>query len=207
LIWSFSLSVSPDMHIRIIREFNLSTGTTKIKIGLKGLEIDPPNICAASVLNVLSTMPASLREPDRQPKLVVVSSSGIGKRGVAALPMPHRILYPIGLWSPHRDKLALERVVAHASGATWFDTVDKPNTDATLPDRWSARAGAAGELPNIVVIRPAWLTDGAATGIYRTDPLATGFKTISRKDVAHFIVEDVFQNWDKWKGQATGIGY
>jgi hypothetical protein len=159
------------------------------------------------MLNLLSTMPTSLRQPERQPKLIALSSTGIGKAGQAALPFPHSVFYPLALGSPHRDKLALERIVSHASGGAWFDARDARATDKLVPDNWAARAGPAGAFTNVVVIRPAWLTDGEAKGVYRSSPLGEGLKTISRKDVAHFITEDVLPNWSRRRGNATCVGY
>ena len=31
--------------------------------------------------------------------------------------------------------------------------------------------------------------------------------TISRKDLAHFVVEGVLKNWDQWKNKQVGITY
>jgi hypothetical protein len=159
------------------------------------------------MLNVLSTMPNSLRQPGNQPKLISLSGTGMGKAGHAVLPFPHSVLYPLALSSPHRDKLALERIVSHASGGAWFDVADTRETDKFVPGDWAVRAGPAGAFSNVVIIRPTWLTDGAVTGVYRTSALGGGFKTISRKDVAHFIVVDVLQNWHKRRGNAIAIGY
>jgi hypothetical protein len=159
------------------------------------------------MLNLLSTMPAALRQPGRQPKLIVLSSTGVGKAALAALPFPHSFLYPLALGNPARDKLALERVVAHASGGAWFDAVDARATDELVGGDWATRAGPAGAFTNVVVVRPAFLVDGETTGVYRTNPLGAGFKSIRRKDVAHFIFEDVLQNWDERRGKAIGVGY
>lgn len=71
-------------------------------------------------------------------------------------------------------------------------------------------------LKSLVVIRPALLTDGT----YRVDQTTSGKDayrvsvgdvegswTISRKDVAHFLVEGVAKQWDNWEGKCVRIAY
>jgi hypothetical protein len=107
------------------------------------------------------------------------------------LPFPHSMLYPLALGSPHWDKLATKRIVSHVSDSAWFDAADASATDKLVPDNWAVRAGPVGSSTNVVIVRPAFLTDGDATGVYRANPLGAGLKAISQKDVAHFSVEDV----------------
>lgn len=51
------------------------------------------------------------------------------------------------------------------------------------------------------------LTDGVEKGKYKTGENLSGLYSISRKDVAHFIANDLSQNWEKWDGKAVEIGY
>lgn len=119
----------------------------------------------------------------------------------------------------HADKCGAEEVLAHCAGWEW-ETEDSPGTEVLSGD-WKANADlpGAGTLKNVVVLRPALLTDGAcradtfessssSEGPYKAEEgdLA-GRWTVSRKDVAHFLVEKVVRDWDEWKGKRVSIAY
>jgi hypothetical protein len=152
------------------------------------------------------TMPDYLRTPGRQPKIITMSSTGITNASHKMLPLPHRIGYPWLLSGPHADKAAMERVSAHLCGRQWVDPEPSPTL---LKENWKDVAGtpAYGALPDIVVLRPAWLTDGECRGTYRVGEGGKGYYTVSRKDVAHFIVEGILKDWPRWKGQCVAMGY
>ena len=68
-----------------------------------------------------------------------------------------------------------------------------------------------GYLKNFVIIRPSLFVDGKnkpATGEYRTatDNLRNAY-SITRQEVAHFVVEGALKNWEKWAGQAVIVSY
>lgn len=132
-------------------------------------------------------------------------------------------LYSWGLQIPHADKLGAERVIHHcAAGAEeWADS--EPSLEVTERDgvAWREREGlpSPGELKNWVILRPALLLDGACKAEEQekkgslkepykivTGDLGTG-PTISRRDVAHFLVEGLVKNWDKWQGKVLNISY
>ncbi|EMD38023.1 hypothetical protein CERSUDRAFT_64307 [Gelatoporia subvermispora B] len=187
-------------------------GTPRFSV-TRGLVVDPHNLCTQSILNVLSTIPANLRTPETQPRLVVVSSLGLTRASHAKVPIPLKPMYAL-LRVPHADKLGLERVVAHCAGRAW--TEEEPRADI-IGTEWASREGllSSGELKHAVVIRPALLTDGACKGDssqgkppYKvTSDEMTGFYTVSRRDVAHFIVEGVLAGWERWDGQCINISY
>lgn len=105
----------------------------------------------------------------------------------------------------HKDKAGLERVLAHVSGRAWNDP--EPDVDI-VGERWAEQEGtpAYGTLPDVVVVRPPLLTDGEAAGKYRLGEGGKGYYTVSRRDVAHFIVEDLLkESWAKWKGECVAI--
>lgn len=181
----------------------------------KGFVITPHDLCSRSFLNTLTTMPASLRDPASQPRFVVISSIGITHAAHKQLPLPLRLFYGYLLEVPHVDKLAMERIIAHCAGWGWTEEEVSPDV---LPDGWAAGPGvpAGGSLKQVVVVRPALLTSGsckaekpkAGKEPYRVkdQELGDGY-TVSREDVAHFIVERLLENWTQWEGKAAHIGY
>ncbi|KAL5528864.1 hypothetical protein ACEPAG_4838 [Sanghuangporus baumii] len=193
-----------------------SVGTLAKLCITKGFVLDPPNLCARSMFNLLSVFP---RDPASQPKLVLVSSSGLGKTAHAALPLPLKPLYGLvldGSQGPHADKLGMERVVTYAAGWEWPAADGEPGK-AILADGWQDHVGPNGWLKHVVVVRPALLTNGDSVGDnpkkpgeapYRAlDHEMKGSYTISRKDVAHFIVTRVLAEWNQWEGKCVRIAY
>ncbi|OCH92270.1 hypothetical protein OBBRIDRAFT_467342 [Obba rivulosa] len=188
-------------------------GTPRLSL-TKGFVIDPANLCTQSILNVLCTMPTDLRLPELQPRFITVSSLGLTEASHAKLPLALRPLYGHFIRVPHADKLGSERIVAHCAGRAWTDK--EPSPEITTAD-WRSREGLpqAGELKHVVVIRPALLTDGACKGDtagknkpYRaTADELTGCYSVSRRDVAHFIVEGILAEGGRWDGQCVNIAY
>jgi hypothetical protein len=177
--------------------------------------MDPPDLCTRAMRNVLSTMPQRFRMAGSQPRVIVVSSTGLGKAGIAALPFLHRMTYPTLIAEPHHDKLGQELVLAHVSGRLgspgWVKTSETVETKI-LPSGWEATSAGLptkGELSEVLIVRPAWLTDGPATGVYRVVDGQGDHqcKTISRQDVAHFIVNQAVPTWSQWSGKAVSLGY
>ncbi|KZT69900.1 hypothetical protein DAEQUDRAFT_726223 [Daedalea quercina L-15889] len=192
-----------------------SVGGTPSFHPTKGFVITPHDLCTRSVLNVVTTMPASLRAPAAQPRFVIISSTGLSRASHAELPLLLKPFYGYALRSPHTDKFAMERVIAHCAGWDWDDEV--PNAEV-LPPTWAAEPGvpAFGELKHVVAIRPALLTSGSCKGDtkkngkapYRVkDGELTDSYTISREDVAHFLTEGLLSDWDKWEGKRVHIAY
>jgi len=144
----------------------------------------------------------------RSTKLIAVSSSGLGRKGYDVLPYVMRPLYGYVLQIPGADKLAMERLIGNAAGQpSWGD--DSPPV-----------AGEITEQPwlSAVIVRAAALTDGECRGDdakirgsgkqpYRVGELLPSPYTVSRKDVAHFIVEDAIPHFDKYKGRVVDVGY
>ncbi|KAF9261990.1 hypothetical protein L218DRAFT_929898 [Marasmius fiardii PR-910] len=206
---------------------------------IKGAIIKPADLVTRSFINAISTMPTS--QP--QPKIIVLSSNGLTKVSHEALPLPLKPLYGWLLALPHKDKLGVERVVAHCAGWEWNTTEDGEPGEEILPSGWTSTPGLpeSGTLKNILVLRPAILTDGecqaekqqekiqeklkeakekmAKKGItfdatiskeaYRVSegvPLPSGW-TVSRRDVAHFIVTKALSDWEKYAGKTVTIAY
>lgn len=117
---------------------------------------------------------------------------------------------------PHADKRGVEEVLAYCAGWEW-EVGDSPGEEV-LGREWEAggEVPGPGTVKNVLVIRPALLTDGAC----RADAQGQGKEpykveegdlsgrwTVSRKDVAHFVVERVIKHWDDWKWKRVSIAY
>ncbi|KAG8897132.1 hypothetical protein FRB99_008426, partial [Tulasnella sp. 403] len=140
-----------------------------------------------------------------KPRIIAISSHGVTKATHATLPL---LTLPImaTIKAPHADKRGMERLVYHAAAITpEWDERDTPGPDI-LPAGWEESAGPKGRWSG-VVIRAALLTDGKETGKHRTGPALKGMWTISRRDVAHFIVNDLLKNWSTYEGQGISVGY
>jgi hypothetical protein len=173
--------------------------------------ISPANLVTQSLFNVLCTMPRT----SPQPRIITLSSTGTTRTSHSALPLPVKLLYGL-LTVPHKDKVGSERVVSHCAGWTWDDA--EPGDDIMGPD-WKNREGlpAASSLKRALLIRAAMLTDGECLAekdnagkrkqAYRVSERDFGSWTVSRKDVAHFVVDAVLNRWDEFENKRVNIAY
>lgn len=183
---------------------------------ISGAHIMPADICTAALLNVIRTIPNNQRSPATQPKILACSSTGITKASHQRLPLPIKIFYGWLIVPPHVDKFCMERLMAYCAGIPFAD----PNYRADLlPQGWQKLEGMPeeGTLKKMVILRPAWLTDGPAKAdeqdlkgapyrIHKGDGAKVGW-TISRQDVGHFIAENALQKWDEWEGERVSLFY
>ncbi|KAG8963919.1 hypothetical protein FRC05_004370 [Tulasnella sp. 425] len=178
-------------------------GTPKFTVS-KGFVINPPNLCTTSLLNLLTVIPHDL---PTQPRIVAVTSNGVTADSHKNIPCLAKGFYSL-ISVPHADKLGMEKVIHWSAGwseDSWKDGAPEPHI---LPQGWEERLGGkAGWLKSIVVVRPAILTDGEEAAKYKAGEDIPGLWTVSRKDVAHFISNDVLNNWSKWEGKAVSVGY
>ena len=147
----------------------------------------------------------------------MVTSNGITAASHASLPFALRPLYAYLVASPHLDKLGAERVLARSAGLPWAeeDVVEK----AVLPDGWEGTEGLpdVGDLKKVVIVRPALLTDGDCRADSAKDGKAPyrvqidgnlkNAYRVSRKDIAHFIVDDAIPHWEKYEGKGVCVSY
>ncbi|KAF8630440.1 hypothetical protein AX17_005417 [Amanita inopinata Kibby_2008] len=190
---------------------------------IKGLIIDPPNLVTQCLLNILTTMPrpgeTSASSQHQQPRIVVITSMGLTHEARRWLPLPLRLLYGYSIPQPHRDKVGAERVIWHCSGRNWV--LPEPSEEIMGPD-WMNCEGlpAFGSLTQTLIVRPAMLTNGRCTADklkesgegagkapYRVGDETLSGWTISRRDVAHFIVEDALKHWDQYQTKTVSIAY
>jgi hypothetical protein len=186
-------------------------GTPSFRL-TQGFVITPANLVTQALINTLCTMPQSMSLP----KIITISSTGLTKTSHASLPLLLKPIYGYLLASPHRDKVGTERVIAHCAGWKWNSKVDGEPSEDIMGKAWTERPNlpAPGSLSkNVLVVRPALLTDGickadtAGKKAYRVaEPDIKGW-TVSRKDVAHFVVDAVQNRWDEYAGKCVSIAY
>ncbi|KAF9462737.1 hypothetical protein BDZ94DRAFT_1309435 [Collybia nuda] len=140
---------------------------------------------------------------------------GVTRASHTALPL---LLKPVDgylLAVPHKDKVGAERVISHCAGWTWKSSEDgEPDENTMGPGDWTQRSGlpVAGTLKQVLVIRPALLTDGecAAEGSGKSYRVSDGELkgwTVSRKDVAHFVVDAALNRWREFENKVVSIAY
>ncbi|KAG8947124.1 hypothetical protein FRC04_010975 [Tulasnella sp. 424] len=167
----------------------------------KGFVINPPNLCTSALVNILSVIPHDL---STQPKIVAVTSNGITAKSHQGIPFLAKGFYAL-ITVPHADKLGMEKAIHWSAGWPWKE--EQPEAHI-LPQGWQEQLGGKpGWLKSVVVVRPAILTDGEEVGKYKVGQEIPGLWTVSRKDVGHFISNDVLKDWSKWEGKAVSVGY
>ncbi|PVG04668.1 hypothetical protein CPB86DRAFT_777947 [Serendipita vermifera] len=175
------------------------TGTFSLT---KGVIMNPPDLCTSALL-ILSKV-ISESQPTA-PKIVILSSTGLTPESKRVLPLPLRPLYGWLLHNAHADKRGLESVLFHAMGKE-YEQGQIPGEPILKAD-WKKELPAEGWAKHAVVIRAALLTDGRESGVYQATVGDRYAWFISRRDVAHFIVEELTPNWEKYDGNIVTIGY
>ncbi|KAI0064501.1 hypothetical protein BV25DRAFT_242015 [Artomyces pyxidatus] len=182
---------------------------------LRGFVINPPDLCTRCCLNAVSTLPRSdARAP---PRIVAVTSVGLSKPAHKSLPLPLRIMYSALLGPAHEDKKGVEYILTHCSGDAGPRLVP---SEKILAAGWERTEGVPGkgEVPGVVLVRPALLTDGECRAdkngpsSYRSrgdgDLAVPGGYTISRKDVGYFVAERLLgEDWEQWAGKGVSLAY
>jgi len=193
------------------------TGVPKFNIR-KGFVIDPPNLVTRSVLNTLSTMPHPYTA-----KIVVISAMGSTNSSHSTLPFLLRLFHGYFLYPPLRDKAGTERVLAHCAGTPWDSESDgqEPTLEIMGSGDWKQIKGLPepGSLKGkVLVVRPTLLTDGECLAdkkvvgdtkpVYKvSDGKVSSAWSVSRKDVAYFVVDAVLNQWEHYGGRSVNIAY
>ncbi|KAJ7778995.1 hypothetical protein B0H16DRAFT_1359687 [Mycena metata] len=180
----------------------------------KGLIIDP-NLGAGCMLCVLRSMPIHDNAPP--PKFVAISTTGLGPVAHKALPTLIKPFYS-ALATPHNDKIGMEQVLAYCAGRPLDPSHGEPKVEV-LSENWTQRLPPPGTLKHrVLVVRPALLTNGKCMADelevkgkgkapYRASAEELCAYTISRKDVAHFVV-NALGRWDEFESKyAINVGY
>ncbi|KAL4889546.1 hypothetical protein BDV59DRAFT_205216 [Aspergillus ambiguus] len=160
----------------------------KPTLGLSGLHLDPPDVCADTARCILQVCrevyaaPAAAAGGGRKPVLVVLSTTGIAAPAKRDVPLAMVPLYWLVLEAPHADKKVMEAVVRGE-----LEGADGENEDE----------GARRGIRAAVIVRPSLLTDGEALGAEKVrvgseDEPAVGY-TISRRDVGAWVFREVVE--------------
>ncbi|CBQ74036.1 conserved hypothetical protein [Sporisorium reilianum SRZ2] len=154
--------------------------------------LSPESICERSIRNVTDALIA-LDQPE-QPRLVVISSNGLGKGGHSLLPYLMRPLYSFLLPAPHVDKEHMEKHLHNLAGL-------RSNDFNPVPD---AQLEKQPKIKKLAIVRPALLVNGTATKKYRVHQELRGGYTVRRSDVGHFIYNNLLGGPDD-RGQYVGM--
>lgn len=136
------------------------------KYAFSKAEASPPNVVTLAVQALLCGTPIASTPATR---LILVTGAGALHESLSALPWSLRQLTLTTKAASNRDKLAAERLIAHAAGWTW-DAVKHgvPEEERMMEGGkgWASRSGmpAEGSLTNLLVVRPLPLTDGECQG-------------------------------------------
>ncbi|KAG5727330.1 hypothetical protein E4T56_gene12124 [Termitomyces sp. T112] len=175
----------------------------------KGFALSPPNLVTQCLLNTITTL------PDLQTRIIVITSVGLTRSSRAELPVPLKPLYAWVLHPAHRDKIGVERLIAHCAGWEWNDNEDGKIHPGILADDWKDTPGlpSPGSVQEVMVIRPGLLTDGDCLADtpggkkYRVSEDELGGWTVSRRDVAHFVVDVAMGRWSEFYKRRVNIMY
>ncbi|TKY86837.1 hypothetical protein EX895_004478 [Sporisorium graminicola] len=160
--------------------------------------LSPESICARSIRNVTDALVA-LGQQD-QPRLVVISSNGLGKHGHSLLPYLMRPLYSYLLPAPHIDKEHMETHLQSLAGLR--DADFNPVPDAQLEKE--------PKIKKLVIVRPALLVNGEATKKFRVGPELRAGYTMRRSDVAYFVYNNLLggpQDEAQYVGKSIMLAY
>ncbi|KAL7417139.1 hypothetical protein BDY24DRAFT_376818 [Mrakia frigida] len=189
-------------------------------IGLGGVTLPVANLCTLSLLNVLSVIAST---PGADPKLIGLSSTGLGPEAHKRLPIAFRSLYGWLLKQAHDDKDGLEHLL-HLASLHGPHPLPAPNpapSDAILPlallDSLLPQVKNPGNpfsLSRVTIVRPGWLTGNPSLLTTSTVPAYAAEeklwkpKCISREEVARFLFEECLGFGEKaldWDGKAVDV--
>lgn len=180
-----------------------TVGATTATLSLtKGFIVHPHDLCTRALFTVVRTIQS--RQPNQPiPKLVALSSTGLTPATKRVLPLLLRPLYGWALHAAHDDKRGMESIIFNGLGQQ-YEAGQTPG-DHIMPANWEqelrAQAPSDGLWgPRSVIIRAAFLTDGEGSGRYRAEKGDFSTYTVARRDVAHFIVEKLVPDWEKYEG-------
>ena len=161
-------------------------------------------LVTVATTNLLFTYSRSSSPP---PKLIICTSDGLTPPSHRLVPLSLKSVFSVLIAGPHEDKL-----VHHAAGWSWNPTSNGSVPPNVIPAGWDDSESSGGWLKDALIVRPALLTDGECKSdkkgsvAYRTaEESAKGVWTISRKDVAYFIVEQAIAEWKEWNGKRVVV--
>ncbi|KAH0607927.1 uncharacterized protein H6S33_001979 [Morchella sextelata] len=153
-------------------------------------KLEPPQICSRTINVFLPVFTRLYPDPSNQPRLVVISSSGIGPKGHKELPFAMKPMYSWLLKEPHADKEDMERLVNSYAGIQHVDFNPTPGEV---------------KLGNVVIVRPSLLVDGPVKGKVRAGESLEGAWTVQRSDVGRFIAVECGPGVDTWRNKGIVV--
>jgi hypothetical protein len=165
---------------------------------LRGFQLDNPTLCTDATLALLRVL--SRKPEDQRPRVVAVSSMGLGENH-HTMPLPLRVINPWMLSGPHADKEGMEYLYLRAGNISPAPapppTIILAEADREVPERM---------LPELILVRPALLTDGAEGGAVRASEDLCAY-TVSRADVGRWITDNCMPGEGAWVNRAPVLGY
>jgi len=199
------------------------SGTMKA-IG-KGFPIDPPDLCSRGLITLLKVIQKRYESYTVKPKLVIVSSMGMGKVAHDTIPFALRFLYSAILKNAHADKIAMEIALSKALLPSselprFFPSPSEISPKVTTESDIDSNITTPFLAPqDVCVLRPALFTDGEPKGkekyrVFQEGPgkdesAGKGLRSISRRDVGDFIARLLGGDEDvqKWWGHQPVVAY
>jgi hypothetical protein len=183
--------------------------TAKFKL-FKGMTVNPPNVSAISYFNTLLAITSGAENPTSPPKMIVLSAKAVTPGAMASLPAPVRLLAGWMFRNVNLDKRGMETLVYHGWGKEYEEGMTPTPSQGILPDDWKEQLPHAGWAKSTVLIRPPRLTDDPEKMKYRAEINDFAVWSISRRDLAGFIVDKVLVSDDgskRFEGEVVTIGY
>jgi len=181
-----------------------------LKLAASGFKISPPDLCCRGMIVLLKVLSENYARYNPKPKLVVVTSIGVGRQAFSVSPLTVRIMCKIATQHAHGDKLAMEVVVANSllpptSSQTqtlprFFPEPSEIKPHILTPEALAAAPSGFVDPLDVCVIRGAFFTDGPEMGVSRKEgdggyrlvqegkeSEGKGMSFISRADVGGFV--------------------
>jgi len=202
-----------------------------VKSLMKGPEIEPLDLCTRALITLVHTLHEAYFEYNEKPKLVVVSSMGIGAHAqTSALSPLLRPVYSRMYRADLEDKLAMEVVLEHSLLPStvsasfpstryvprYFPSASEVNPNVLSEETLNSLPGRFIQPPDVCVVRPAILTNAKPRELVRVaqeNEVPRGshsFHSIGREDVAGFIadlIDGADENVTKWWGHQVVLAY
>jgi hypothetical protein len=170
---------------------------------LNPIAMEDPKVCEEGVDTILAALRSLRREKviteAQRPVLVAISSTGLSK--TRDVPLAYYWLYHVLLKEPHKDKKAMESVVAKATTETGDDA---PISGFVIP---RATILMNGESKGLKKVRAGWephpdAVNAEAKGVKP----AIGY-SIRRPDVGAWIFEQVVKGKGDWVNKCVSLTY
>ena len=194
------------------------TGLAEIpKILYRGFSINPPNLCTQGItatIPLFQEIYESITSPDgKKPRLVAVTSQGIGAKAHKFLPWYLKIVFSF-IKLPHSDKAAMELSLKQCLTSIPEDSLFPEESDISKGSPCKVEIKNQKKFldpNNLAIIRPSLLTNGELKGKYRVGQEGTirNAGWISRRDAGSFVGRMIagVDGEDKWWGHQVVVAY